>query len=166
MWEGLRTETLEKQHFRKQASLVAQTIKNLPAMRETQVWSLGWEDPLEEEMATHSSVLTWSPPGDKYMDSTEEPGGLQSVHGVAKSWIRRSNQHTHRHIQRCNTQRRLERNDQRGKRKLKRKGCHRSRGSKGLLRREWPPYKYLSNNRWDYSSLELVLLKFRTLTTG
>ena len=75
----MRTETLEQQHFRKQASLAAQTIKNLPAMRETQVRSLGWEDPLEEEMATHSSVLIWSPLGDKYMDSTEEPGGLQSM---------------------------------------------------------------------------------------
>ena len=40
-------------------SLVAQRIKHLPAIRETQVWSLGWEDPLEKEMATHSSVLAW-----------------------------------------------------------------------------------------------------------
>ena len=39
------------------ASLVAQTVKNLPAMRETQVRSLGWEDPLEEEIAPHSSIL-------------------------------------------------------------------------------------------------------------
>jgi len=38
---------------------VAQTVKNLPAMQETQVQSLGWEDPLEKEMATHSSVLAW-----------------------------------------------------------------------------------------------------------
>ena len=42
-----------------EASLVAQRLKHLPAMLETQVWSLGWEDPLEEEMATHSSILTW-----------------------------------------------------------------------------------------------------------
>ena len=41
------------------ASLVAQTVKRLPAMQETQVWSLGWEDPLEKEMATHSSTLAW-----------------------------------------------------------------------------------------------------------
>ena len=41
------------------ASLVAQTVKNPPAMQETRVWSLGWEDPLEEGMATHSSVLAW-----------------------------------------------------------------------------------------------------------
>ena len=44
------------------ASLVAQIVKNLPAMRETWVWSLGWEDPLEEGMATHSSILAWRIP--------------------------------------------------------------------------------------------------------
>ena len=44
------------------ASLVAQTVKNLPAMWETWVQSLGWEDPLEECMATHSSILTWTIP--------------------------------------------------------------------------------------------------------
>ena len=54
-------------------SLVAQMIKNLPAMRETQVWSLGWEDPLEDGMATHSSILAWRIPW------TEETGGLQSM---------------------------------------------------------------------------------------
>ena len=52
------------------ASLVAQRVNNLPAMEETQVRSLGHEDPLEEEMATHSSILTWRIPW------TEEPGGL------------------------------------------------------------------------------------------
>ena len=52
------------------ASLVAQRIKRLPAMQETRVRSLGWEDPLEKEMATHSSILTWRIPW------TEEPGGL------------------------------------------------------------------------------------------
>jgi len=41
------------------ASLVTQTVKNMPAMQETQVWYLGWEDPLEKGMATHSNVLTW-----------------------------------------------------------------------------------------------------------
>ena len=51
------------------ASLVAQTVKNLPAMQKTQVPSLGWEDPLEEGMATHSSILAWRIPW------TEEPGG-------------------------------------------------------------------------------------------
>ena len=55
------------------AFLVAQTVKNLPAMRETWVRSLGWEDPLEEGMATHSSILAWRIPW------TEEPGALQSM---------------------------------------------------------------------------------------
>ena len=47
-------------HYR--ASLVAQAVKNLPAMQETPVQSLGWEDPLEEGMATHSSILVWRIP--------------------------------------------------------------------------------------------------------
>ena len=55
------------------ASLVAQTVKNLPAMQVTQVRVLGWEDPLGKEMATHSSILAWRIP------QTEEPGGLQSM---------------------------------------------------------------------------------------
>ena len=55
------------------ASLVAQTVKRLPAMRETWVRSLGREDPLEKEMATHSSILVWKIPW------TEEPGRLQSM---------------------------------------------------------------------------------------
>ena len=54
-------------------SLVAQMVKNLPAMQETLVQSLDWEDPLEKEMATHSSILAWKTPW------TEEPGGLQSI---------------------------------------------------------------------------------------
>ena len=48
-------------------------VKRLPAMRETQVRSLGWEDPLEKEMATHSSILAWKIPW------MEEPGRLQSM---------------------------------------------------------------------------------------
>ena len=48
------------------AFLVAQSVKNLPAMWETWDWSLGWEDPLEEGMATHSSVLTWRIPMDSW----------------------------------------------------------------------------------------------------
>ena len=44
------------------ASQVAQMVKNLPAMQETRVWSLGWEDPLGEGMATHSSILAWRIP--------------------------------------------------------------------------------------------------------
>ena len=51
-------------------SLVAQAVKNSPALWETWVGSLGWEDPLEEGMATHSSILAWRIPW------TEEPGGL------------------------------------------------------------------------------------------
>ena len=57
------------------ASLVAQVVKNSPAMRETWVQSLGWEDPLENEKATHSSTLTWRIPwtvwGHKELDTTE-----------------------------------------------------------------------------------------------
>ena len=60
------------------APLVAKTVKRLPAMQETQVWSQGQEDPLEKEMATHSSTLAWKIPW------TEEPGKLL-VHGVTKS---------------------------------------------------------------------------------
>ena len=56
-----------------QTSLVAQTVKCLPIMRETQVQSLGWEDSLEKEMATHSSILAWKIPW------TENPGRLQSM---------------------------------------------------------------------------------------
>ena len=48
-----------------QPSLVAQIVKNLPAMWETWVWSLGWEDPLKEGMATHSSILSWRIPRDR-----------------------------------------------------------------------------------------------------
>ena len=55
------------------ASLVAWMVKNPPAMRETWVQPLGWEDPLEEGMATHSSILDWRVP------QTEEPGRLQSI---------------------------------------------------------------------------------------
>ena len=55
------------------ASLVAQPVKNLPAMQESQSQPLGWEDPLEKGMATHCSILAWRIPW------TEEPGGLQSI---------------------------------------------------------------------------------------
>ena len=55
------------------ASLIAQTVKNLPAMWDPWVRSLGWEDPLEEGMGTHSNILAWRMPW------TEEPGGLQSM---------------------------------------------------------------------------------------
>ena len=63
------------------ASLAAQTAKNSPAMQETWVQYLGWEDPLEEGMATHSSILVWRIPKGR--------GTWQAiVHGVAKSWTR------------------------------------------------------------------------------
>ena len=55
------------------ASLIAQMVKNLPAMLETQVPSRGWEDLLEKEMATHTSILAWK------ITWTEEPGGLLSM---------------------------------------------------------------------------------------
>ena len=55
------------------ASLVAQPVKRLPAMRETWIQSLGQEDPLEKEMATHTSTLAWK------ISWMEEPGGLQSM---------------------------------------------------------------------------------------
>ena len=76
------------------ASLVVQRVKNLPVMQETEVWFLGWEDNLEEEMATHSSTLAWKIPW------TEEPGGLQSMmlqrvgHDRPRA---RARTHTHTH---------------------------------------------------------------------
>ena len=71
------------------ASLVAQTVKNLPVTQETWVRSLVQEDPLELEMATHSSILAWKIPW------TEEPGGLQSMgcHRVRHDWV--TNTFTH-----------------------------------------------------------------------
>ena len=54
-------------------------VKHMPKMQETKVLSLGWEDPLEKEMATQSSTFAWKIP------RTEEPGRLQSM-GVTKSW--------------------------------------------------------------------------------
>ena len=60
-------------YLKASTSLVAQTVKHLPAVRETQVRSLGWEDPLEKAMATHSSTLAWKIP------CSEEPGRLPSM---------------------------------------------------------------------------------------
>ena len=60
------------------ASLVAYSVKHLPTEEETQVRSLGGEDPLEKEMAMHSSILAWK------ISWTEEPGGLQSM--GSQSW--------------------------------------------------------------------------------
>ena len=71
-------------------SLVAQIVKNLPAMWETQIQSLGWEVPLEKGVATHSSNLAWRIP---WTEAT--------VHGVAKSQTRLTNTgiHTHLHVE-------------------------------------------------------------------
>ena len=64
------------------STLLAQMVKRLPAMRETRVWSLGWEDPLEKKMAPYSSTLAWKIPW------TEEPGRLQSMESqrVKQDW--------------------------------------------------------------------------------
>ena len=65
------------------ASLVAWTVKNLPTMRETRIWFLGWGHPLEKGRATHSSILAWRIPW------TEEHGGLQSMglQRVGHDWV-------------------------------------------------------------------------------
>ena len=65
---GLLSSTKKPRGFPSDAG-----VKNLPTMQETRVWSLGQEDPMEKEMATHSSILAWEIP------RTEEPGGLQSI---------------------------------------------------------------------------------------
>ena len=72
------------------ASFVAQLVQNPPAMWETWVQSLGWEDPLEKGKATHSSILDWRIPWTDYI-----------VHGVAKSQTRLSNFHFHFQIRKC-----------------------------------------------------------------
>ena len=72
----IRTLVIERKHLstvEEKASLVAQTVKNLPAMKETWVQSLGQEDPLEKGMATHSSILAWK------ISWTEKPSRLQSM---------------------------------------------------------------------------------------
>ena len=68
---------------------MAQMVKNLPIMQETQVRSLSWEDPLEKGMATHSSILAWRIPW------TEEPGGA-TVHGITESDVTEQLTHTRR----------------------------------------------------------------------
>ena len=69
---------------------IAQTVKNLPGMRETYVQSLGWEDALEEGMATHSGILAWR------ISWTQAPGGLQSrgLQRIRHDWAT----NTHRHL--------------------------------------------------------------------
>ena len=74
--------------FNMWTSLVAQTVKNLPAVQETWVQSLDWKRPLEKEMVIHSSILAWRIPW------TEEPGGLQSVGLQRVKHDRATNTHT------------------------------------------------------------------------
>ena len=71
--QGLTPLCFCHDYYLKGASLVAQMVKRLPAVQETLVWSLGRKDPLEKEMATHSSILAWKIPW------MEEPGRLQSM---------------------------------------------------------------------------------------
>ena len=79
----LRNIALKWVHICERSSLVAQMVKNLPVMWRTRIQSLGREDPLEEGMATHSSILAWRIPW------TEEPGGLQSMRSrrVRHDWL-------------------------------------------------------------------------------
>ena len=69
----LESQLQVRSHLRYVAYIVAQSAKNLPAVQETRVPSLAWEDTLEKEMATHSSILAWK------ISQTEEPGGLQFI---------------------------------------------------------------------------------------
>ena len=66
------TQYCKRLYFKK-VSLIAQLVRNMPSMQETWVQFLGWEDPLEKEMSTHSSILAWKIPW------TQKPGGLQSM---------------------------------------------------------------------------------------
>ena len=68
-------------------------VKNPPAMQETQVQSLDWQDPLEEEMATHSSILAWKIPW------TEKPGRLQSMGSQSQTRLKRLSTHLHMCLQ-------------------------------------------------------------------
>ena len=72
-WVGLMMTININIYTLTRASLVAQTVKRLPATQESRVQSLGQEDPLEEEIATHSSILAWK------ISWREEPGRLQSM---------------------------------------------------------------------------------------
>jgi len=78
-------------------SPVAQVVKNPPAMRETWVQSLGWEDPLEEGMTTHSSILAWR------IQWSEEPGGLQSIglQRAGRDWVTKHSAQYTRHCAAC-----------------------------------------------------------------
>ena len=75
--QGMGTHSLEALH-KLEISLVAQMVKNLPAMQETQVRALGWEDPLGKGVAAHSSILAWS--------ARDRGAWWATLHEVAKSW--------------------------------------------------------------------------------
>ena len=87
-WGRKESDTTERLHFPLfrlfffRTSLVVQTVKSLSTMWETQVQSLGWKDPLEKEMAIHSSSLARKIPW------TEEPGRLQSMESQSRTWQR------------------------------------------------------------------------------
>ena len=70
-----------------QAFLVAQMVKNLPAMQETWVWSPGQEDPLEKEMATHSSILAWRIPWTKGPSGLQSMGSQRAGHGLSNHYF-------------------------------------------------------------------------------
>ena len=73
-WGSKESDTAEQLHFHfHSASWASQGVNNTFAMQETWIWSLGWEDPLEKEMAIHSSTIAWEIPW------TEDPGRLQSM---------------------------------------------------------------------------------------
>ena len=82
-YSSIHNDFEETSHLSMGASLVAQMVKNLLAMQETRVQSLGQEDSLEKGMATHSGILTWRIPW------TEEPRGLQSI--GSQNWTQLSN---------------------------------------------------------------------------
>ena len=82
-YSWLSTILIESYLVKSRASLLSQTVKNLPVIQETQVQSLGRDDPLEKGMAIHSSILAWEIP------RTEEPGRLQSMgkQRVGQDWM-------------------------------------------------------------------------------
>ena len=86
LWMWTKSSNLGAYPLRNESFLVAQMVKNLPAMQEAWIWSLVWEDPLEKGMAIHSSILAWRSPW------TEEPGGL-SLWGrkVRHDWVTNTN---------------------------------------------------------------------------
>ena len=77
--------------------LAGSVVKNMPAMQKTQVWSLGWEDPLEKEMATHTSILPWEIPWDKWSLVGYSPWGSQRL-GHDFVTKKKKNQHMYIYI--------------------------------------------------------------------